>query len=588
MSVNSATGTTIALENTIQGGVNDVDTLNLHVFGNLEVDGTITGTIPASGAAGTVTGAMQYRSATGTFAADDDFLYDPPNKKLKVDRVETDIEMKSISGTNSITITPENLTITNGTEINTIDKSKLAITGSGTNGHIHANATDFEIGTINNKPVSIITGNTERIFVDNNGDVTLHGTTTDLTWNATTDKLNIPKANIGIESAASGVTATYYPILSTVQGGTGASDIITANALTTCSLTVAANNSATFTANNLATGNTGIVQTNTITARTSSDLVIRGGNATSDVVIQTGALNLERLRISDAGVSMLVAGAGTAGTVYPLMSTASDGTSAGIISTDVNLSFNQSTNNLTTTGANITNITNSGYFVCTGGSTLGGVKCTAGGFCSGSEGPTSTPGIMTMTDNRRVANIAVPKPIEQDRSTYMEIPFSANLNASGGLTNILRFTHLATPANSFLHEAIAVYIEGIVFGRAESTITPNLFYSSALNLRQSFTYYRKGQAAANQVFQANGEDAFSFKSSTDAAQFEITGVTFSNMFTSTTSTLLLSASRNLSNATLSGGVYFFQGVARIHQCTNQDQITTTNKLPITAITVSPT
>lgn len=337
MSVNSFTGTTIALENTIQGGVNDVDTQNLHVFGDLILDGAFSGNIPTADAAGTVTGAIQYRSAVGDFDADDDFLYDQPTKKLKVDRVETDISMVSTLAGSSTTITPSNIIISDGTQINTIDKNKIAITGSGTNAHIHANATDFEVGTINNKPISMITNNVERIFIDNDGDVVLHGTSNDLTWNATTDKLN---------------------------------------------------------ASSIETADNGVVSTNTISAKTSSDLVIRGGNATSDIVFQTGASNIERFKISDTGVSMIVAPVSTENVfVYPLFSSSNTGT-LGTLTTDPQISFNHSTNTLnapviTSSGALTgSTLTGSTFIVCSGGATQGGIKSTAGGIVNGNEAAT--------------------------------------------------------------------------------------------------------------------------------------------------------------------------------------------------------
>ena len=96
------------------------------------------GTVPG----GTVTGAVQYRSDTGTFTADDDYYYTPATKKLRVDNQEV------VSGTASTSTTTgaftvnggigctgrvfaANETLTAGNNSTAVNNGTLVLTGSG-------------------------------------------------------------------------------------------------------------------------------------------------------------------------------------------------------------------------------------------------------------------------------------------------------------------------------------------------------------------------------------------------------------------------------------------------------------------------
>jgi len=106
---------------------------NTVIKGSLQVDGNITGI-----AAGTVTGAVQYRSSAGDFDADDAIVYDPPAKRLRI-----------TSGTNTVDVQPTVVCVSDGT-----NTGGFQMTGG-----------TFCTGTLNAQDLGIKTNNTTRMEV---------------------------------------------------------------------------------------------------------------------------------------------------------------------------------------------------------------------------------------------------------------------------------------------------------------------------------------------------------------------------------------------------------------------------------------
>jgi hypothetical protein len=107
---------------------------NTIIKGTLQVDGGITGV-----AAGTVTGAVQYRGASGDFDADDAIVYTPAAKRLR-----------TTDGSNTVTVEPTVVCVSDGT-----NTGGFQMTGG-----------TFCTGTLNALALGIKTNNTTRMTVN--------------------------------------------------------------------------------------------------------------------------------------------------------------------------------------------------------------------------------------------------------------------------------------------------------------------------------------------------------------------------------------------------------------------------------------
>jgi hypothetical protein len=156
---------------------------NTVIKGTLQVDGGITGV-----AAGTVEGAIQYRSATGDFAADDAIVYTPASKRLR-----------TTDGSNTVTVEPTVVCVSDGT-----NTGGFQLTGG-----------TFCTGTLNALNLGIKTNNTTRMTVaGSNGQVAI--TTGIASTSSTTGALVI--------TGGAGVTGDLYvggTITSSGGGGGG-------------------------------------------------------------------------------------------------------------------------------------------------------------------------------------------------------------------------------------------------------------------------------------------------------------------------------------------------------------------------------
>lgn len=207
---------------------------NTVIKGTLQVDGGISGV-----AAGTVTGAMQYRGAAGDFDADDTFVYTPATKRLRVD-----------NGTgNTADIKPTAVTVADASGEGELFHNRLHISDP-TDTHIarvRLNGSTMEVGPSTATTLALQTNGTTRATV-----------------NASTGQISVD-TNIGSTSTTTG------SVVVTGTGGAGIGGRLYVG------------------------GNTAVLSTTASTTTTNGALVVSGGVGISGAVNIGGALNFGSL-----------------------------------------------------------------------------------------------------------------------------------------------------------------------------------------------------------------------------------------------------------------------------------------------------